>query len=131
VRRPRAAGRRRLAGLAGLAAVALAGCSACPPAWVERPPESRAALYASGRCGDVYVDADARNVALTRAARRLAELLGLDIEPRLTVVHADGRLFVEALTPAGPTHALDGLELVDEAVCDDVTFVLVRLPMRP
>lgn len=115
----------------GLAAGASsAGCASCPPAWADSPPEAADALYASGTCGKVFVDADARQIALTRAARHLADRLGLDVEPRLAVVYADGRIFVEALTPAGPTDALDGLELADEAVCDDVTFVLVRLPRR-
>jgi hypothetical protein len=109
-------------------ALACAACESCPPAWASHPPERADALYASGACGKVFVDAAARDVALTRAARRIADLLGLDVERRLSVVSADGRLFVEALLPSGPTHALDGLELVDEAVCDDTTFVLVRLP---
>jgi len=106
------------------------GCASCPPAWAQSPPEAADALYASGTCGKVFVDADARQIALTRAARRLADRLGLDVEPRLAVVFADGRLFVEAVTPEGPTDALEGLELADQAVCDDVTFVLVRLPRR-
>jgi hypothetical protein len=105
-----------------------AGCTACPPAWAERPPEDGEALYATGACGEVFVEADARNIALTRAARRLADRLGLDVESRLSVVCADGHLFVEALLPTGPTRALDGLQLVDEAVCGTTTFVLVRLP---
>jgi hypothetical protein len=105
-----------------------AACGSCPPAWVASPPQATDALYASGTCGEVFVDADARNIALTRAARRLADRLGLDVEARLSVVFLDGRLFVEALTPAGPTAALDGLQLVDEAVCEGTTCVLVRLP---
>jgi hypothetical protein len=114
-----------------LAALLLSGCGACPPRWLEHPPEEREALFATGSCGEVMVDADALQVALVRAARRIADRLGLDVEPRLSVVHADGRLFVEALTPDGPTGALDGLQLVDSAECDDVTHVLVRLPRGP
>ncbi len=110
--------------------VSSVGCASCPPAWVDSPPESDDALYASGSCGEVFVDADARQIALTRAARRLADRLGLDVEPRMAVVYADGRLFVEAVTPGGPTDALDGLQLVEQVVCDHVTFVLVRLPRR-
>lgn len=104
------------------------GCGACPPDWSLRPPPDGSGwLYASGRCGEVFVDAEARDVALTRAARVLADRLGLDVERRLSVVASDGRLFVEALGPDGPLTALDGLQLADEAVCDGVVHVLVRL----
>ena len=122
------ASRAGLPALLGAILMSLAACAACPPGWVERPPQAADALYASGTCGDVFVEADARNIALTRAARRLADELGLNVEPRLSVIFADGRLFVEALTPAGPTSALDGLQLVAEAVCRRTTCVLVRLP---
>jgi hypothetical protein len=104
-----------------------AGCHGGPPAWAGHPPEEPGYLYADGRCGEVFVDADARHLALTRAARVLADRLGLDVERRLSVVASDGRLFVEALGPDGPLHDLDGLELVDEAEVDGVLWVLVRL----
>lgn len=115
--------------LAVLAAGA-GGCGSCPPAWALRPPEDPAWLYAAGRGGEVFVDADARRVALVRAARVLADRLGLDVEARLSVFESGGRLWVEAVGAAGEVHALDALELVDEARCDGDVHVLVRLP-RP
>ena len=116
-----------LAALLGLAAACSGGCRTGPPAWAEEPPQQAGWLYAQGRCGEVIVDADARRLALTRAARVLADRLGLDVERRLAVVPSDSRLFVEALGPDGPLHELDELELVDEAKVDGVTYVLVRL----
>jgi hypothetical protein len=105
----------------------LVGCESCPPGWVGHPPEEAGWLYADGRCGKVFVDADARRIALTRAARVIADRLGLDVERRLTVTEAGGKLYVEALGPDGPLHQLDGLQLVDEAECNDTHYVLVRL----
>jgi hypothetical protein len=116
-----------LAGLLLVVAACSAGCHSCPPAWAGHPPQESGWLYADGRSGEVFVEADARQLALTRAARALAERLGLDVERRLSVVASNGRLFVEALGPDGPLHELDALELVDEAECDGVTWVLVRL----
>jgi hypothetical protein len=113
-----------------LVLLALAGCAACPPAWVESPPVEPGFLHASGSAGDVFVDADATHLALTRAARVLADALGLDVESRLSVVRADERLFVEAVGADGPTDALDALELVDLVECEHRVWVLVRLP-RP
>ena len=113
-----------------VAALLTAACTLCPPGWLEHSPTSPDWLYASGSSGKVFVEAKARDVALTRAARRIADALGLDVEERLSVVERDGRLFTEALGPDGPLDALDGLELVDEVECDGVTHVLVRLP-RP
>ncbi len=118
--------RALLAGLL-LAMAACSACHSCPPAWSQSPPQEAGWLYAAGRSGEVFVDADARHLALTRAARELADQLGLDVERRLSVVASDGRLFVEALGPDGPRHELDALELVDEAECDGVRWVLVRL----
>jgi hypothetical protein len=109
---------------------AAAGCTSCPPDWLDDPPESDSWWYASGSCGEVFVEADARDVALTRAARILADRLGLDVERFLGVAMRDDRLFVEALGPQGPVADLDALELVDEAHCDEVVHVLVRLPSR-
>ena len=103
-------------------------CSSCPPAWVERVPESPGWLYASGSCAPVFVDADATAMALTRAARHLTDALGLDVEPRLSVRQLDGRLFVEAVTPDGPVDALDELELVELVECEGTVHALLRLP---
>jgi len=123
--------RRRVATAAALLAcglaAALAACGSCPPSWATQPPEQPGWLLASGACGEVFVGADARNIALTRAARSLADRLGLDVEPRLSVVKKDDRLFVEAWGPQGPVHDLDGLQLVEEAQCRKTTYVLVRL----
>ncbi|MHC5210796.1 MAG: hypothetical protein ACYTG2_08775 [Planctomycetota bacterium] len=91
-------------------------------------PDREGYLLASGSCGEVYVEAEARDVALTRAARRLADVLDLDVEGRLSVVWIDDRLYVELIGASGPSDALDALELVDEVRCDGVTHVLVRLP---
>ncbi len=117
-----------LLALCGVALNFLPACLSGPPTWVAQPPESAAWWYASGACGEVSVDADARQVALTRAARRLAERLGLDVEERLSVVLADDRLWVEALGARGPVTELRALELVRQAERNGVTYVLVRLP---
>ena len=114
-------------GLLAGAALLVAACTACPPGWLEHPPASDEWIYASGSSGEVYVEARARDVALTRAARRIADALGLDVEERLSVVERDGKLFSEAVGPDGPIDTLQGLELVDEVECDGVTHVLVRL----
>lgn len=115
-----------------LVAGALGGaCRACPPDWLEHPPVSSEWLYASGSSGEVYVEAKARDVALTRAARRLADALGLDVETRLSVVELDDRLFTEAVGPSGPLRDFDELELVSRVECDGVTHVLVRLRRPP
>jgi hypothetical protein len=110
--------------------VLLAACQACPPPWLARLPEQEGYLLAHGSCGEVYVEADARDVALVRAARRLADALGLDAEERLSVTWHDGRLFVELIGASGPSGALDDMQLVDEVRCDGVVHVLVRVP-RP
>ena len=122
----RVAGPLALLLLLAIAAVAV-GCSTSPPTWAGHPPEEDGWLYADGRCGKVFVDADARRLALTRAARVIADRLGLDVERRLSVTASEGKLFVEALGPDGPLHDLDALELVDEAECDGTAYVLVRL----
>ncbi len=114
-----------------LSTLALAACASCPPAWSEAPPERVGLLHAAAVSGDTFVDADAERVALIRAARQIADALGLDVERRLSVIHADGRLWVEALGPDGVIHDLDGLQLVSTASCDGRTWVLVRLPWPP
>ncbi|MGQ0553616.1 MAG: hypothetical protein ACT4PU_10395 [Planctomycetota bacterium] len=114
--------------LCGVGLSLLPACLSGPPAWVAQPPESAGWWYASGACGDVSVDADARQVALTRAARTLAERLGLDVEGRLSVVLADDRLWVEALGARGLVTELSELELVRQAERNGITYVLVRLP---
>jgi hypothetical protein len=111
-----------------LPALLLAACTTCPPRWVAYVPEDAGWLHATGTAGKVYVEADARNLALTRAARCLADALDLDVEQRLSVVLSDGRLFVEAFGPEGQVHGLDALELVGQAECDGVLWVLVRIP---
>lgn len=121
--------RARSAGLC--AALLAAACTLCPPSWLERPPSSDDWIYAAGSSGEVFVEAEAREVALTRAARRLADALGVNVEERLSVVERDDVLFVEAVGPDGPLDVFDGLELVDEAECGGVKHVLVRLPRRP
>ena len=113
--------------LLAAAALLAAACTACPPGWLEHPPGSEEWIYASGSSGEVYVEARARDVALTRAARRIADALGLDVEARLSVVERDGRLFAEAVGPDGRIDVFEGLELVDEIECDGITHVLVRL----
>ena len=134
--RPAARATRRLSSRAFVVALGAAllfgcGCSSCPPEWAEHPPSDAGFVYASGSAGEVFVEADGLSLALSRAARSVADALQLDLEERLSVVSADGRLFVEAEDARGPVHALDDLQLVDLRRCDDGrTFVLVRLP-RP
>ena len=112
-------------------ALLAAACTGCPPSWLEHPPVSPDWIYASGSSGKVFVEAEARDVALTRAARRIADALGLDVEARLSVVERDGQLFSEAVGPAGPLDDFDGLELVNQVECEGVTHVLVRLRRPP
>ena len=114
-----------------LGVLSLTACASCPPAWSEAPPERVGFLHAAAGSGDTFVDANAERVALIRATRQIADELGLDVERRLSVIHADGRLWVEALGPEGLVHDLDGLELVSSVVCGDRTWVLVRLPWPP
>ena len=128
----RAAGapaRRALAALGPWLALALAACRACPPDWAGSPPERDGLLVAVGHAGPVFVEAEARRVALARAARGIADRIGIDVERRLSVTESDGKLFVEAIGRDGPTAALDGLRLLDEASCDDEAWVLVGLPV--
>ena len=119
-----------LAPLGFALAAALTGCRACPPDWLEHPPRQAGYLLATGSCGEVHVEAEARDVALTRAAFRIADALGVDAEGGLSAVWVDGRVFVELIGRDGPSETLAALELVDLARCDGVTHVLVRLP-RP
>ena len=106
-------------------------CSSCPPGWVEELPRSAGWTYAAGTCAPVFVDADASQLALTRAARQLAHSLGIDVEARLSVRQLDGAVFVEAIGDAGPTDALDALEVVEVVTCDGTVHALVRLPQDP
>lgn len=112
---------------AAFVALLAAACAGCPPSWLEQPPDAPDWIYATGSSGEVFVEAEARDVALTRAARRIADELGLDVEERLSVISRDGRLFAEAVGPQGPLEVFDGLELVEQAECDGVMHVLVRL----
>jgi hypothetical protein len=85
-------------------------------------------IHATGECGEVFIDADSTRIALTRAARRICDELGLDVESGLSVVWTGGHLFVEAVGTDGRMADLDDLELVERAECDGRTYVLVRLP---
>lgn len=112
----------------GTLVVLAAACRACPPGWATSPPEREGLIVAVGHAGPVFVEAEPRRIALARAARSIADRLGLDVERRLSVTESDGRLFVEAVGRGGPTAALDGLRLLDEATCDEEAWVLVGLP---
>lgn len=107
-----------------------AGCGSCPPAWADSLQVRDGDTLAAGSAGEVFVDADATSLALTRAARRLADHLALDVERRLSVLLIDGRLFVEAVGEGGVSDALDGLELVELRRCGSRTHALLRLPRR-
>jgi hypothetical protein len=104
------------------------GCTSCPPTWLDAPPSVPGWLFASGQCGEVFVDADATSLALSRAARRLADDLDLVVEQRLSVRQLDGRLFVEVADDEGLVHALEGLELVELVHCNGTVYALLRLP---
>lgn len=105
-----------------------AGCSRCPPSWVDDPPTSARHLYASGSTG-ALLGVDEDTVATTRALRALAEVLDLDVERRLSVTEADGRLWVEAVGVDGVhSDAFDGVERVERAECGGEVYVLLRLP---
>ena len=105
-----------------------AGCQSCPPDWVSAPPQESGWRYAAGTCHEVFIDADRTALALSRAARVLADELGLVLEQRLSVRHLDGRLFVEAVGADGLVADLDDLELVDLVTCGEAVHALVRLP---
>ncbi len=117
-----------------LCAGVMPACTSCPPAWAGTTPEAVEWTYGVGEAGEVFVDADAVNVALTRAARSISAALGLDVERRLSVVLVEGKLFVEAYGPEGRVSVLDDLELVELTECDDAraegrrVYVLLRLP---
>lgn len=113
-----------------LALLVTAGCGSCPPAWAEASEVLDGYRYAAASAGEVAVLADATDLALTRAARRLAAALGLDVERRLAVALRDGRLFVEAWGPDGPLNDLEGLELVALERCAGRTHARVRLELR-
>jgi len=120
-----------LAGL--LLGACLGGCRACPPDWLEAPPEGTGALHAAATSGPVFVDARAEDVALTRAVRVLADARGLDVERHLTARLGDEgeRVVVEALGPDGLHDDFEDLELVELRECDGRVHVLVRLPVAP
>lgn len=131
-------GTRRAAGARVTSAACLAlllwagvGCHGCPPDWYRTPPSESGWLFAAGRCGEVFVDADPTTLALGRAARSLADQLGLRPERRLSVRHLDGRLFVEAADDEGLVDSLDRVELVDLVDCDGTIYALLRLPLDP
>lgn len=106
----------------------LAACSSCPPGWAEEPPARDGFLYAAASSG-ALLGPDEATVATTRALRVLADELGLDVERRLSVVEADGRLWVEAVGhDAVHDAAFEGVEVVDRHECDGRTHVLVRVP---
>ncbi|RKY22409.1 MAG: hypothetical protein DRQ55_01230 [Planctomycetota bacterium] len=112
--------------------LALSGaCAGCPPAWADALQVERDFTWAASSAGPVFVEADGTRLALTRAARRLADHLGLDVERRLSVLLLDGTLYVEAVGADGIHHELDGLELVDQVLCDGRVHVRVRLAAAP
>ena len=108
----------------------LAGCAQCPPVWASTLSDDETGWLAAGVAGTTFVDADAERLALTRAVRLLADRLGIDVETRLSVMHVNGELFVEARGEGGEIIDFSSLELVDLRECDDHVHVLVRLP-RP
>lgn len=112
----------------------LAACSSCPPDWAEQVALHDGYHYAAGSVGELSVDVDAVDLALTRAARRLADVLGLDVEGRLVVVRAGDLLFVEARGSGADggavVDALAGLELVELSRCGSRTHARVRLSVR-
>lgn len=122
---------RGLARLATLLLLAGSGCTSCPPTWAEGAAALQARdgrLWAAASAGQVFVDADATQLALTRAARRLADALGLDVEGRLSVVWLDERLFVEAFDSAGRPVDLTGLELAALVDCGGRTYARLSMP---
>lgn len=108
----------------------LAGCAQCPPIWASTLSDDETGWLAAGVAGTTFVDVDAERLALTRAVRLLADRLGVDVEVRLSVMHVNGDLFVEARGEGGEVTDLLSLELVDLRECNDHVHVLVRLP-RP
>lgn len=115
-------------GLACLA-VLLSACSAtCPPSWLGTPPDESGWHYAAGSCGLLGLEIRPERVALTRAARTLAERLGLDVDTHFAVTRVGERLMIEAYGAAGRSDALDALEFVESARCGERVHVLVRLP---
>jgi hypothetical protein len=106
------------------------GCSSCPPDWADRVELSDGYRYASASVGQLSVNVDPANLALTRAVRRLADALELDVERRLSVVHSGESLFVEAYGSAGQVHEFDELEFVELVRCGERTHARVRLAVR-
>jgi len=118
----------RALGVVALSMCLLCACHTCPPGWADGVGTEDGRAWAAASAGEVFVDADATRLALTRAARRLAEHLGLDVQTRLSVLLADEQLFVEAVGTAGPIDGLDGLELMALLQCDGRTYARVGLP---
>ncbi len=111
-----------------LAAGLTTACTSCPPSWVAHTPSAPGWIYGAGQCAEVFVDADRTALALSRAARVLADDLGLALEQRLSVRYLDGQLFIEAVGEDGPVDALAGLELVHLTTCEETVYALLRLP---
>jgi len=114
--------------------LSLSGCAGCPPSWAEQVSRHDGYHYAAASVGELTVAIDAVDLALSRAARRLADELGLDVEGRLAVTRDGDQLFVEARSSRGAgaelIDDLSGLELVEVARCGARTHAQVRLPVR-
>ncbi len=111
--------------LAGVLACA-AGCSSCPPTWLDEPPTSERYVYGGAQSG-ALLGPDVQAVALTRATRVLAEQLGLDVTTSFSVVERDDRVWVEAVGPDGPHSELESVEIVERVQCGKRAAVLVRV----
>ena len=125
-----------MARLLSMVALALAslGCAGCPPDWADQVARHDGYHYAAASVGELTVDIDPVDLALIRAARRLADALGLDVEGRLSVTRDGEFLFVEARSSRAAgglaVEDLAGLELVEVARCGTRTHAQVRLPVR-
>lgn len=123
----------RRAPLAWLCAALLAltnGCASCPRPWFDELPEEPDFVYAAASVGELGLALSGESVALSRAARALAEQLGLEVTSS-SVTRLGQGLVVEVAGPSGVHAELEPLELVDQARCAGRVHVLVRLPRVP
>lgn len=102
------------------------GCAGCPRAWFDELPEQAGFVYAAASVGELGLTLSGEQVALSRAARALAETLGLEVSSS-SVVRLGDALIVEVAGPSGVHAELEALELVETARCDGRVHVLVRL----
>ena len=65
--------------LGALVLLFAASCAGCPPDWVERLPDEAGFVYGRASVGELGLPIGPEAVALSRAARAVAEQLGVEV----------------------------------------------------